>query len=96
MMNETRFNEIIDFIIKTIETKESCYCICNAVNYLGIMNVITLDEWRFIMTDTLQPIFRDLASQGYSFDVKGNYSSDGYYRFQNKEQRIQFLNQLKQ
>lgn len=93
MLNKERFDQIIDLIISRLDQYD---CICNAINYLSVVNIITIKEWEIVMNGSLQPEFRELFEQGYQYDVRGNYSQYGPYRFQNKQQRIQFLNQLKQ
>lgn len=93
MLNKQRFDQIIDLIINRLNHDD---CICNAINYLGVLNIITIKEWDLVMNGSLQPKFRELSEQGYQYDVHGNYSQYGPYRFQNKQQRVQFLNQLKE
>ena len=93
MLNKKRFDQIIDLIIEKLD---QYYCICNAINYLDRVNLITIKEWDLVMNGSLRPEFRELFEQGYQYDVHGNYSQYGPYRFSNKQQRIKFLNKLKE
>jgi len=93
-MNKERFNQIIDLIIENVD-KSVLPGICISVRSLKFYDIITNNEYTEIKS-IIDPIFDKMINEDPTYNAEGIPSEHFIYLFPNNEERIKFLNQLKE
>lgn len=88
-MKTERYNEIIEMLIEGLNLD---YSICGSLMILVSSKKINSDEYNKL-NDQLNYNFDNLRSNGHTYDENGGHDVNGNYRFKNKQERIDFLEQ---